>query len=354
MPEPKVLQEELDLAGSGTLQDGVKFASHRVLKAPPDFSVGLLVLKRNSPEKRKQEGKSPHNHLVIQRTNHRVEDIAERIKQEHKPLQEGSKIVRRGKASGVPLPEFPEPKQLSKCTLGMRVPLECAKPTTTAYRMAYHNDKTRKWHEQYVYNEMRGRKLLPQDSSQPTSQNIVHSLWNSEGYRRIALAEMASRFRYFALLEKYELAANRSTLDDFLDNYAFDKEEYSNWHKEFPEDIPTEWEYLLLKHCFSLYETINHQACAAHNDGAGDETLALYGRPSADESLDDFGLLEQSDDGSNDGHLGLLNDGIAIRLIANHMELHATMDDTLHVADLSRNTRNFTTTKHPRKKPRLY
>ena len=339
--EPNVTSEQLQHAVSGSLQDHVVFANHRVLKPPPDGTFGLLVLKCANHTERLRRNKSPHNHLLVRQTMHKVEDIAERIRLELMPLKAGAKMRRRGAASGIYMPEFPDPRQLSKCTQGRRVPV--VQWTTKAYPMWYENKNTKEWHKQYVYPEMFGRKLLRKQANPPQAESIANLLWESQGYRRIALAEMASHFWYFAILEKYELAFPISTLEKFLDGFAIDDEEFIEWNKSFPSDVPTLWEYILLSYCFSMNETVNHQACSAHTDGDGDEILSLFGRPSFDANVDDFRLLEQS----VDGHLVILNASIAIQMKANSTEIHATLDDILHLADSSRNSKNISGAKHP-------
>ena len=338
--DPVVSSEQLQQAMSGSLREEVEFANHRVLKAPPDGTFGLLVLKRGDHEKRMKRGKSPHNHLLVRQTAHKVEDIADRIKLEMGPLKAGAKMRRRGPASGIFMPEHPEPRQLSKCTQGRRIPVE--QSTTKAYPLWYENKDTHAWHKQYVYPEMFGRKLLSVNANPPFSESIVTTLWNSPGYRKLALAEMACHFWYFAILEKYELCPVQANVESFLQGFHLNQVEFNHWRESFPEDVPTVWEYILLKYCFTMNDTINHQACSAHTDGDGDEILSLFGRPSFDMAVDDFRLLEQS----VDGHLVILDTGIAIHMKANHTEIHATLDDIVHLADFTRNSKNILGAKH--------
>jgi hypothetical protein len=165
--------------------------------------------------------------------------------------------------------------------------------------------------------------------------STLGELIEKEGCRNVSVQNMESKLFYFAVLERNGLCTQNNKLDAFLDicphRRTADREEA--WKNL---GITERFRLFLVEFAAFHEVCINHQACRAHKDGDGDETLCLHSRLGVDSDTDDLRALEDAVDGC----LVLLNNGVGLRMVANYTTVHATLDDTVHLSDASRDSDN--------------
>jgi len=340
--ERKTDEDLLAKCMGGSFNRGeINLSSSRTIRPPPCGSFGLLVLPRENQQNRVKRGLSPNNHVVFHKVFRNTKALCERISLEKKHILNNTKIKRRGPAAGYTLPCTPgsEPRCLSKATRGERV-ISPPKKGGVSVSVDYHSMYSGKWATVNVYQEMKGRKLIP-SKGRKGRDSVFHELWESEAYRKITIQNMRSKICYYAILEHYGMSPARTDLEDFVGSTV--NGAMNDWDIWYQNGVVNRFDYFLVKYALSLESYINHQACTAHCDGSGEETLALYSRPI--EGDDDIRQLEEA----VDGYLALLNDRVVVRMPANETIMHATLDDTVHAADESRNYHNFTEAQCPTK-----
>ena len=107
-------------------------------------------------------------------------------------------------------------------------------------------------------------------------------------------------------------------------------------------EIEDEWErFLLLYSVFNLTAHVNHEACKAHADANGNETLVVHGRWKACSP----GITAALNNATA-GELALLNSGVGVRMRASRTIVHATLDEQVHVPDGTRNNDNVSVSEH--------
>jgi hypothetical protein len=331
----------LRLAEGGGYPVHHHYPQHRVVETPNN-GYGVVILKGlvNNPTQHACNTCNTfarHNHVVVRYFNRDGDDLYEKISHEQKQMGQQVSFSRMGSAAGFYLPKDkgPTPKAMSKATINNRVCV--AKPTKVSAGLPlYYSNKQGEMKCRYVYPDIYGRVLKDEGYTSNAKDNTYAELKRVGGSRRIALQNMKSRLDYFAILEHLVLSNRdeKTSLEYFVENFSWSG--YTSCNEQFPDDITCPYDYFLLMYCGFLKTYINHQACTAHCDGDVRETMSLYSRQVG------YSPGVATAPSNADGYLALLNHGVAIRMVANHSVIHASLSDTVHVADLSRNNHNYT------------
>jgi len=343
--EEHVDQEVLLDAIGGQLPSDCTIPRHRLLRAPPDGSFGYISMPSCRSVERISKGQSPNNHVVLHDINIPIEEVADFMKEETRMIEMGAMIKRPGPAGGYPLPAttgYKDPMALSVGTREGRTTMMQESTRSTGYRLSYWSKKQKKMITCTIYSDMKGRKV--EASSNNTKDSKYRMASESESYRSILIRVMQDRIKYLAILEHF--GHHPTSAFEQLEEWLSSFDEIDAGQAHFATEVEDDWfRFLLLYDIFNLTSHINHEACKVHADGNGNETITLFGRWKGSIQGNSLENVENA----HSGEIALLNHALGIALSPGRTVAHATLDETFHVPDSSRNNLNFTVSEHPRK-----
>ena len=153
---------------------------------------------------------------------------------------------------------------------------------------------------------------------------------------------MISRLKAFLILDKEELLP----LEQSLINYKKRDTERLMMEKSFLTIGRTKLESKLLAWACSTGEMRNHQAVKVHYDGNKShpvETMSIYGRLPIDLKQMTTSYIKSMED----GFLLLPMEGITLKMRCGYDLIHCRLKSTVHLADKTRNTCNWTRVHGP-------
>lgn len=107
------------------------------------------------------------------------------------------------------------------------------------------------------------------------------------------------------------------------------------------------WDVVLLEYACGTGEMRNHQALYAHVDGNKShfvESMTLFGKVSRDETATDTTIVQEN---LVRGRLGLIWHGFCLEMAPGRDVVHLQLSRTLHAADPTRNSENWTSVHGP-------
>ena len=175
-----------------------------------------------------------------------------------------------------------------------------------------------------------------------TSKQKFKEALRSTGYQRIIISEMISRLRTFVLVHHLNIVPIHSTIFSFL-CCSKDRNRMEN---EFIKIGRSPFESKLLAWACSTGEMRNHQAVNAHYDGNKShpiESYTLFGRLSVNQRNMSIRVLHDLEE----GYLVLPLEGVTLKIKCGYDIMHCSLKDTLHLADNSRNSCNWSKVHGP-------
>ena len=337
----------LDCIGGRSARD--RMPSHRVLMAPTDGTFGYITLPVADSNKRHEKGMSPNNHILMHNIDFLAEDVLDLMKEESPFIDQIALMKRPGAAGGYHLPTdnaTQDPMTLSIGTRAGQTYMMQEDTKSTGVTVSYWSQKARKMIRRRVYADMKGRVLKANEVGGKDSK--FKWAFGSPSYCNILVKTMEARIKYLVILEAH--GHHPESLLEEMVEWAEGWQSISSMFKSFAPEIKDDWKrFLLLYQVLNLDSHINHEACKAHVDSNGNETLSLFGRWNGGNDTQDF-----TDTLTNaaPGELALLNVAMGIRMLPHRTVVHATLDETLHVPDCSRNNLNTTVSDHKKRRQR--
>ena len=223
-------------------------------------------------------------------------------------------------------------KSLSKVTLNERV--LCVRNRSVGLSLSYRNHK----------GQVKGRNSIYKDlyMTRLSSKSKFRMVLNSVALQRIVLVEMVCRLRSFILLDKEDIIPIETNVCTFL-RYNNDRRLMED---KFISIGRTKLEAKLLSWACSTGEMRNHQAVKTHFDGNKShpvETMTLFGRLPINVknlSVEYLSTMES-------GYLILPLEGVTIKMNCGNDLIHCSLKATLHLADNTRNTCNWSKVHGP-------
>ena len=347
LPERSSVQQDIDLlsdAVGGTLDSHAilnPLPPHRVLEAPIDNSYGYIEMPLGKAEakQRMEQGLSPNNHVLLVNSTFCLEDVVECMKVEAEYRKKGVIMKRSGPAGGYTIPgdnNCKDPASLTKGTKTRRTCVVSEDSNSTYFTAFYWSKKEKRFIQRSVYADIDGRVLKPGTTAEGRKNSKFLLAWQSPAYRSLIVRKMEARVKYLVILEAF--GHQPDELLQHMKLCANNWERIKEANAAFAPEITDNWKrFLLLYSVNNIATYINHQACCAHKDGQGNETMTLYGSYDGG-SLDATAMLKNA----VPGEIALLDDRIGVRLHPHQTIMHATLDRTLHAADQTRNSRNST------------
>ena len=285
----------------------------------PENDFGLIHLPRG-------------NDFIIMVKSHFNElSVLEQSLNEMKDISSGKTSPRAGAAGGVMLPGS-TCQSLSRVTKNDRV--LCVRSRSTGMSLTYRNSQGIVKSRNSVYSDL----LMTRHNAKKKFKKML----NSEALQRLSVMEMISRLRSFILLDYKNMLPIEISLKDFK-NMTSDR---IKMEEQFQEAGRTPMESKLLSWACSTGEMRNHQAVKTHFDGNKShpvETMSLFGRipvNSRQLTVDHVKSMEC-------GYPLLPLEGVTIQIQCGYDLLHCSLKSTLHLADNTRNTCNWSKVHGP-------
>ena len=285
----------------------------------PDYEFGLIKLPRKN------------DFIIITKSQFNELSVLEQSLNEMKYISKGAIASRAGAAGGVMLP-FNECRSLSKVTLNDRV--LCARKKSVGMSVSYRNNEGVVKGRNAIYNDLYMKRY---DSKQKF--RLVKS---SLAYQRLLIREMISRLKAFFILDHERLIPIHKSLEGFknVDGNRLMME------KIFVTMGRTNFESKLLSWACSTGEMRNHQAVSAHVDGNKShpvETMSVFGRLPIDSKTLKVEYVKEM----KAAFLLLPLEGLTLKMLCGYDLVHCCLKSTVHLADNSRNTCNWTKVHGP-------
>ena len=285
----------------------------------PKDSLGLIRLPSNG------------DFVVIDKSNFDNISILEISLNEMKQISKGITSPRAGAAGGFMFPSGTS-KSLSPVTQNQR--LMTMRKTSVAMSLTYKNKD----------NIVKGRNSIYQDlyMLRYTSHQKLKAALKSKALQRIMIQEMISRLRSFLVIHHADIITYQDTLLTFL---KYDKQRL-DMEAKFKNLGISGLDSKLLSWACTTGEMRNHQAVKAHLDGNKShpvETMTIFGRLPTNLSEMNVNMLKQVDH----GYLLLPLEGVTLKIKCGFDIVHCSLKKTLHLADNSRNTCNWSRVHGP-------
>ena len=238
---------------------------------------------------------------------------------------------RAGAAGGIMVPTS-RCRSLSKVTKNDRV--LCVRPRSTGLSLTYRNSQGIVKSRNSVYSDL----LMTRLSAKKKFQTMI----NSVALQRVTVKEMISRLRAFILLDY----RNILPIEDSLKGYNNITTERVQMENKFREIGRTPMESKLLSWACCTGEMRNHQAVKTHFDGNKShpvETMSLFGRIPVNSKKLTVDYVKSMEC----GYLILPLEGVTIKIQCGYDLIHCSLKSTLHLADNSRNTCNWSRVHGP-------
>lgn len=285
----------------------------------PSDCIGLIKLPQGN------------DFIIIENSNSKQLCKLEMSLNEMKSISSGEMSSRAGAAGGFKIPSI-KSRSLSVSTQSERI--LSARKNSVAMSVTYRNKEGFIKGYNSVYNDLYMKRY--------NSAGKFNASLRSHGYRSVLITEMISRLRSFMLLDHIGYHPLENTLFSFLLN----TEKRKRMEEKFITAGCSKFESIMLSWACSSGEMRNHQAVKAHVDGNKShpvETYSLLGRiPINKRPLGVQSLIE-----CTDGYLILPLEGATIRLRCGQDLIHCSMKKTIHLADNSRNSCNWSRVHGP-------
>ena len=257
--------------------------------------------------------------------------ILEQCLNEMKSISKGTLSSRAGAAGGIMIP-YNKCRSLSQVTLNDRI--LCYREKSAGMSVTYRNKEGDIKGRNAIYNDLYMKRY--------NSKQKFNSVLKSTAFQRILIKEMISRLRTFFILDKEGLIPIEQALSSFTKN---DKNRIS-MEEKFLAIGKSKFESKLLSWACSTGEMRNHQAVKSHYDGNKShpvETMSIFGRlPVNMDQLSPEYVRKMVP-----GYLLLPLEGLTIELSCGYDLIHCSLKSTLHLADNTRNTINWTRVHGP-------
>ena len=285
----------------------------------PKHGFGLLKLPRNN------------DFVVMVKSDFCEMAILEQCLNEMKSISKGVLSSRAGAAGGIMIP-YKKCRSLSQVTLNDRI--LWFREKSAGMSVTYRNKEGDIKGRNAIYNDLYMKRY--------NSKQKFNSVLKSTAYQRILVKEMISRLRTFIILDKERLIPIERTLSSFKNNDKTRK----LMEEKFISIGKTRLESKLLSWACSTGEMRNHQAVKSHYDGNKShpvETMSIFGRlPVNMEQLTPEYVRKMKP-----GYLLFPLEGITIEMSCGYDLMHCSLKSTLHLADNTRNTINWTRVHGP-------
>ena len=246
-------------------------------------------------------------------------------------ISKGVTSSRVGPAGGFMLPSGSS-KSLSPITANERILM--TRKTSVGLSLSYRNKDNMVKGRNCVYQDLHMKRLNAHQKFKEVMKSI--------GLQRIMLKEMISRLRSFLIIHETEIMSYQNTVLSFL---KYDKDRIS-METKFKSIGRSDLEAKLLSWCCSTGEMRNHQAVKAHCDGNKShpiETMTLFGRMPVNVKSMKANVVQSL----GEGYLILPLEGLTIKMKCGLDVIHSSLKSTLHLADNSRNTCNWSRVHGP-------
>ena len=289
------------------------------LVSAPEHEFGLMKLPRKN------------DFIVIVKSNYDKISILEQSLNEMRDICYGKISSRAGAAGGIMLPDN-QCKSLSKVTTNERV--LCVRSKGVGLSLTYRNYDGAVKGRNSIYNDLYMSRF--------NAKMKFRKMLKSVAMQRLVVTEMVSRLRTFILLDKENIIPIERSLDTFL-RYSKERHEME---AAFLKTGRSLLESKLLSWACTTGEMRNHQAVKSHFDGNKShpvETMSLFGRLPIDINNLNVDYLSTM----QPGYLILPLEGVTIKMNCGTDLIHCSLKRTLHLADNSRNTCNWTKVHGP-------
>ena len=268
--------------------------------------------------------------LIIENSNFNEQSLINVSIEETRFISKGITSPRAGASGGFMLPNE-VCKSLSPVTDNNRI--LTMRKNSVAMSLTYTNKDGDSKGRNAIYKDVYMRRL--------TSKQKFKLVLNNTHLQNILITEMISRLRAFIILHDMKIMDIEHTTNTFLT----DTESRLLMEEQFLGVGRTKLEARLLSWSCMTGEMRNHMALCAHVDGNKShpvETMTLLGRMSSNEKHDDSStaLLK-------DGYVIFPLDGVTLKLKCGQDIVHCCLKKTMHLADNTRNTCNWSRVHGP-------
>ena len=285
----------------------------------PEQCFGLIRLPRKK------------DFIIITKSNFNELSVLEQSLNEMKYITNGTVSSRSGAAGGVMIPHH-QCRSLSNVTKNDRV--LCSREKSVGMSVSYRNKDGLVRGRNAIYNDLYMKRY---DSKKKFS--LVKS---SIAYQRLLIKEMISRLKAFVILDREGLIPIEQSLKGFINT----NEQRLTMEKTFISLGRTVTESKLLSWACSTGEMRNHQAVKSHfdkNKSHPVETMSMFGRLPIDRKRLSVDYVKEM----IPGYLLLPLEGLTIKVLCGYDLIHCCLKSTLHLADNTRNTCNWTKVHGP-------
>ena len=257
--------------------------------------------------------------------------ILEQSLNEMSDIAEGKINSRSGAAGGIMLPGN-NCRSLSKVTRNERI--LCARPKSVGMSLSYRNDK----------GEVKGRSSVYSDlyMTRYDSKSKYLLVLKSVALQRMLVTEMISRLKSFMILDHVGIIPISESILTFL-SYDDNRKEMENGFISIGKSL---LESKLLSWACCTGEMRNHQSVKTHYDANRShpvESMSLFGRI----PVNTYTLTADYVDSMEAGFLILPLEGVTIKINCGKDLLHCCLKSTVHCADNTRNTCNWSKVHGP-------
>ena len=285
----------------------------------PEHDFGFIKLPRNK------------DFIIITKSNFNELSVLEQSLNEMKHISKGTIASRSGAAGGVMLP-LNKCQSLSKVTQNDRV--LCVRKKSVGMSVSYRNKEGIVKGRNAIYNDLYMKRY--------NSKQKLRLVKSSLAYQRLLIREMVSRLKAFLILDREQLIPIQKSLEGFRRN---DKHRLM-MEKTFVTMGRTVIESKLLSWACTTGEMRNHQAVKAHVDGNKShpvETMSIFGRLPIDSKRLTADYVREM----KPGFLLLPLEGMTLKMLCGYDLIHCCLKSTVHLADNTRNTCNWTKVHGP-------
>lgn len=336
----KTEKKTAETAMGGSYPNGYCYPDKQCLSNPGDGTIGLVSW---SP-KGTRIGFPSKNYAMIDSSNVRNEDIVAMSHHETSgSIVSFDQAKRQSTAAGFlipPLSTSHDPIQMTVCTKDNRVFLRKESSNSTYATALYINRDSQSVEKvDSVYNDIHMARYSKAQKRRQAEQFA--------SYRRTLCPEMESRLRAKSVLAHYGIEQG-DLWKSVNDACARSKDRVVVGHWKAIDPTISQWQIFLLEYGCSTGEMRNHQALKAHTDGNKRHTLesmTLFAKVSDKDVVVDTASTLVSK--MPRGKLIMLQEGVAIDMACGRDVIHCNLKHTLHLADETRDSINWTRVHGP-------
>ena len=285
----------------------------------PETGFGLISLPRKN------------DFIIMVKSSFDELSVLEQSLNEMRDISAGKMSSRAGAAGGMMLPNS-HCKSLSPVTKNDRV--LCTRENSVGMSVTYRNKDGLVKGRNAIYKDL----LMTRNGARKKFRNMLKSV----ALQRLTITEMISRLKSFMLLDFKKIIPIAVSLKGFM-HMSLDRIEMETMFREIGR---SPLESKLLSWACSTGEMRNHESVKAHFDGNKShpvETMSLFGRV----SINAKNLSIETVKSMEDGYLLLPLEGVTIKIQCGYDLIHCSLKSTLHLADNTRNTCNWSRVHGP-------